>query len=247
MAKYGKFIGGGLGWAFGGPIGAIVGFVVGSLFDNSDDINPSEGGRQYQRQSSKTQSGDFALSLVILAGTVMNANGEKLKSELDYIKEFFKRNYGVDKTKELMLVLRDTIDKPYSLREVCLQIKSNLTHAVRLQLFHFLVGVAQADGTIDEAELSVLKQIAGYLGISNYDFESVRAMYVKDTNSAYKVLEIEPDATDDEVKKAYRKMAAKYHPDKVTHLGEEVINGAKEKFQQLTTAHETIKKQRGIK
>jgi DnaJ like chaperone protein len=243
-SKFGKWIGGGLGWAFGGPIGGIIGFVVGSLFDNSDD---AEGSANRQNTGGRTQAGDFAISLVILAGAVMKANGEKLKSELDYIKEFFKQNYGVEKTKELMLVLRDTIDKPYSLREVCLQIKANLTHAVRLQLLHFLVGVAQADGTIDAAELSVLKQIAGYLGISNYDFESVRAMYMHETNSAYKVLEVEPDATDDEVKKAYRKMAAKYHPDKVSHLGDEVINGAKEKFQQLTAAYETIKKQRGIK
>ncbi len=246
MAKYGKWIGGGLGWAFGGPIGGIIGYVVGSLFDSSDDKTPIGAG-QYQEQAGRTQSGDFAISLVILAGAVMKANGEKLKSELDYIKGFFKQNYGVEKTKELMLVLRDTIDKPYSLREVCLQIKSHLTHSVRLQLFHFLVGVAQADGTVDAAELTVLKQIAGYLGIGNHDSESVLAMYVEDTNSAYKVLEIEPEVTDDEVKKAYRKMAAKYHPDKVAHLGEEVIKGAKEKFQQLVAAYETVKKQRGIK
>lgn len=242
MSKYGKWIGGGLGWAFGGPVGGLVGFVVGSLFDQGEEDKKEE--EQYNGQ---TQAGDFAISLVILAGAVMKADGEKLKSELDYIKAFFKHNYGVEKTKELMIILRDTIDKPYSLREVCLQIKSHLTHPVRLQLLHFLIGVAKADSSIDHFELDVLKRIATYLGISTYDFESVRAMYGHDTSSAYKVLEIEADASDEEVKKAYRKMAAKYHPDKVTHLGEEVTKGAEEKFQQLAAAYDVIKKQRNLK
>jgi DnaJ like chaperone protein len=246
MAKYGKWIGGGLGWALGGPIGGIVGYVVGTLFDSSgEELIQYNSTKQYKRGD--TREADFAVSLVVLAGAVMNANGEKLKSELDYIKEFFKQAYGIEKTKELMLVLRDTIDKEYSLRAICLQIKAHLNHASRLQLFHFLMGVAQADGKIDEDELNVLKQIASYIGIGTYDFESIRAMYMQDTNSAYKVLEVEADATDDELKKAYRKMATKYHPDKVAHLGEEVVSGAKDKFQQLTNAYETIKKQRNIK
>lgn len=245
MSKYGKWIGSGLGWAFGGPVGGLVGFVVGTLFDSSSEEEYQYRPEDYKRGD--TREADFAVSLVILAGAVMNANGEKLKSELDYIKEFFKKNFGVEKTKELMIVLRDTIDKEYSLRAVCLQIKAHLTHASRLQLFHFLMGVAQSDGTIDEDELTVLRQIAGYIGIGTYDFESIRAMYTKDADSSYKILEVDPKASDEEVKKAYRKMAIKYHPDKVAHLGEDIGVGAKDKFQQLTGAYETIKKQRGIK
>ncbi len=71
-------------------------------------------------------------------------------------------------------------------------------------------------------------------------------MFVKDINSAYKVLEISPEATDDEVKAAYRKMAVKYHPDKVAHLGDDIQHAAKEKFQHLSAAYEEIKKQRGM-
>lgn len=240
--RFGKWVGGGLGWVLGGPIGGIVGFVVGSMFDVSEiDID------EINRQEGRSQPGDFALTLVVLAGAVMKADGQKLKSELNYIKDFFKRTYGPEKTGELMIVLRETIDQPYSLRDVCVQIKANMIHAARLQLLHFLVGIAYADGKIELSELNLLQQIAGYLGISLQDFQSVTAMFLQDTGSAYKVLEIDEEATDEEVKKAYRKMALKYHPDKVSHLGEEVVTGAKEKFQQLTEAYETIKKQRNIK
>lgn len=241
MSKYGRWFKSSLGWAIKGAIGRAIDRGLEAFLEGLAGTDPKTSSKQ------KTEKGDFAIALVILAGVVMNANGKKLKSELDYIKEFFKRNYGIDKTKELMLVLRDTIDKVNSIRQVCLQIKDNLSHAVRLQLFHFLVGVAKADGTIDEAELAILKQIAGYLGINNFDFESVKAMFVWSDDSNYKVLEIEKTATNDEVKKAYRKMAAKYHPDKVAHLGDEVVKRAKEKFQQLTNAYEVIKKERGIK
>ncbi|HYG14546.1 MAG TPA: TerB family tellurite resistance protein [Bacteroidia bacterium] len=242
MAKYGKWLGGGLGWVLGGPIGSVVGFVVGSLFDHSDwdinEINESDG---------YSQPGDFAISLVILAGAVMKADGHRLRSELNFIKDFFRKNYGDEKTRELMIVMRETIDQPYALRDVCLQIKANMVHPARLQLMHFLVGLAQSDGAINVYELVVLQQMASYLGINHDDFESIKAMYTNDDQSVYKVLEVSPEASDDEIKKSYRRLAARFHPDKVSHLGEEVVAGAKEKFQQLTNAFETIKKQRKMK
>jgi DnaJ like chaperone protein len=95
-------------------------------------------------------------------------------------------------------------------------------------------------------ELTTIESIAGYLGVSIADFNSLKAMYFKDTNSDYKILEIEPSASDEEVKKAYRKMAVKFHPDKVAALGEEVQHAAKEKFQKVQEAYENIKKHRGF-
>lgn len=65
-------------------------------------------------------------------------------------------------------------------------------------------------------------------------------------DSAYKILEIEPSATDSEIKKAYRKMAVKYHPDKVAHLGKEIQKTAEEKFKAVSDAYSEIKKKRNI-
>jgi DnaJ like chaperone protein len=121
-----------------------------------------------------------------------------------------------------------------------------MPHAERLQLIHYLFGISKADGHVHPSELETIASISGYLGVSQADFESLKAMYFKDTHSDYKILEVEEAATDDEIKKAYRKMAVKFHPDKVAALGDEVQHAAKEKFQRVQEAYENIKKQRGF-
>jgi DnaJ like chaperone protein len=85
------------------------------------------------------------------------------------------------------------------------------------------------------------------MGVSAVDFESVKNMFYRNPDSDYKILGIESSATDDEIKKAYRKMAVKYHPDKVASLGEEYVKGAQEKFQKIQEAYDNLKKLRGIK
>ena len=111
---------------------------------------------------------------------------------------------------------------------------------------HFLVGIAQADGHVSSSELEELKRIATYLGISPRESESIFSMFSNKVEDAYKVLEITPDASDDEVKKAYKKMALKHHPDRVETLGEDVKKAAEEKFKAISVAYETIKKERGF-
>jgi DnaJ like chaperone protein len=236
MGKYSKWIGGGLGWALGGPLGAILGFAFGSMIDG---VNVSS-------VSTTTQSGDFLASMLVLTAAVMKADKKVMKSELDFVKQFFLRQFGADVTEQYMLALRELLKQDVSIREVCFQIKQNMDYSARLQLIHYLFGVAAADGQIHPDEIAVVEEIANYLNIQFSDISSIKAMFVKDNDSAYKILEITQDATDDEVKKAYRKMALKYHPDKVSTLGEDVENAAKEKFQQLNNAYEQIKKQRGI-
>ena len=80
---YGKWIGGGLGWAFGGPIGGILGFMFGSMVDGMN-----RGTAEY----TGTRTGDFSVSLMVLAAAVMKADGKVVKSELDYVKNFLKQH-----------------------------------------------------------------------------------------------------------------------------------------------------------
>jgi DnaJ like chaperone protein len=243
MAKYGKWIGGGLGWALGGPIGAVLGFVFGSMFDSMQsgefEYRPNE-------TQTRTQPGDFSVALLILSAAVMKADGRVLRSELDYVKRFFLQNFGEAETRRKMLMLREILRQDIDLAGIGAQINHHMSYAEKLQLIHFLYGISSADGREHPAEIDTVKHIASLVGVAQADFQSIRSMFVKDTGYAYRILEISPDGSDEEIKKAYRKMALKYHPDKVSHLGEEVQNAAKEKFQELNAAYNVIKKQRGM-
>jgi DnaJ like chaperone protein len=241
MGKFGKWVAGGLGWAFFGPIGGILGFVIGSALDSSNtSFNQSA-------RSGSTTTGDFAMSLLVLVAAVMKADGKVLKSELDYVKRYFVQSFGEASAKEAIRMLGDLIKQDIHTRDVCIQIRTRLDHASRLQMMHFLFGVAMADGQIPESEQNLLKKIAAYLGISEKDTGSIMSMFVKSTDAAYKILEIEKSASNDELKAAYRKMAKKYHPDKVSYLGDDFKKAANQKFQKLNEAYDQIKKERGIK
>ena len=235
--KYGKWIGGGLGWAFGGPIGAILGFSLGSMFDNAKiETNVYRG----------TARGDFAMSLLVLSAAVMKADGKVARSELEYVKNFFLQQFGLTESERLILMLREILKQEINVREVSLQIGQYMDYPSRLQLLHFLFGIASADSQFHVHEIRVIEEISEFIGISSSDFSSIRAMFVKSINSAYDILEITPEASNEEVKKAYRRLAVDYHPDKVAHLGEDIRKAATEKFQTLSAAHEEIKKQRGM-
>lgn len=247
MAKFAKWIGGGLGWALGGPIGAIVGFMIGSVIDSADVRIEKQAGPFVKGRRPMTTQGDYMLSLLILVAAVMKADGKIMRSELDYVKESFTKNFGQQSANEAVKMLKSLINKDIPVSDVCIQIKSYMDYSSRLQLMHFLFGITAADGKVDPREQELVGFIAKRLGISNADYMSIESMFVKKTDWAYKILEIADDASEEQIKKAYRKMALKYHPDKVSYLGEDVQTVAKEKFQKVNEAYNTICEQKGIK
>ncbi len=258
MSRYGKWIGGGLGWALGGPIGGVLGFLFGSMFDSMQtaefEYKPPVTGQSGEQQSPRsnwyarrqTQPGDFTISLLVLSAAVMKADQRVMKSELDYVKAFLVRQFGEEIAAQQALLLRDILKQEINVKEVAGQISRYMDYSSRLQLLHYLFGIVLADGQTPQAEVVLVEQIAGFIGISHADFTSIKAMFIKDNFNNYKILDLQPDATDEEVKKAYRKMALKYHPDRVAHLGPEVQHSAKEKFQQLNAAYNAIKAERGM-
>jgi DnaJ like chaperone protein len=242
MVKFAKWIGGGLGFILGGgPIGALVGFLIGSVVDGTE-VHTYNNSQTY----SENTPGAFGVSLVVLIAAVMKADGKVLKSELDYVKRFFVSQFGPDSAQEALVMLRDLLKKDIPLNEVCLQIKNGMDYSSRLQLLHILFNVSAADGRFDKSEVAVIKTISGLLGVSSNDFDSIKNMFIPATDAAYRILEIEPSVTDEELKKAYRKMALKYHPDKVSHLGDDYRKNAEEKIKAVNEAYEKIKKERNL-
>ncbi|OAD46748.1 TerB family tellurite resistance protein [Polaribacter atrinae] len=254
MGSFTKWIGAGLGFTFGGPIGAAIGFAVGSFVDGFSEKDLTQEQIDYERtrqskgrsSAADTQSGDFEMSLLVLASIVIKSDGKVDQRELDFVRSQFVGMYGKERANNAFKLFSGIIKKEVSARQVCIQIRQNMSHASRLQLLHFLFGIAKADGNVAESEVEEIRKMAGYLYINQNDFESIKAMFYDSSENAYKILEIEKTATDAEVKSGYRRMVKKYHPDKLQGLGEEHLKGANEKFQSIQAAYEKIKNERGL-
>ena len=236
-----KLFWGGLGWVLGGPIGGILGYAWPSMSDSG-----SIKGYKKNISNPNTQPGDFIVSLMVLFAKVMKADNKLLRSELNYIKDFLNKELKSSDVQYFMILFKDILKQDYPLKDVCRQIQRSMDHPSRIELIHILFGLAFADKQIDDKEIKVIHTIAGYLNINSKDYESIKAMFIKDNTYAYKILEIDPSCNDDEVKKGYRKMANKYHPDKVSHLGIDLQHIAEEKFKAVNNAYQTIKKERKI-
>ena len=291
----GKWILSGLGWAFLGPLGGILGYFIGNTFEkmsnggqigdgnfgtNGQPFNAHHG--PYRNNGSQN---DIDVALIVLIASVMKVDGSVDRAELDYVKQFLLKNYGEEKGKELLLMLRDLV-KPETYIDVdavCSQIKHNTDYTTRYHMVDFLFGIAAADSSFCQAENNLLRNIARNLGINSGDYTSIHARHVSsrwgnsygssydygsrssssysnyrrsngnysNSNSykkdPYTVLGLTSTATDEEVKKAYRRLAMKYHPDKVANMGEEIKKNAEAQFREINEAYEQIKTARGMK
>lgn len=230
---------GGLGWVLAGPIGAILGSILGSsLFDNEIDT----------KNSKQQQENNFLLSFLVLIASVMKADQRILRSELAVVKTWLKNSFGEEKALAYLKILKDLLEKEYDELVMARQIMQNTSYSSRLMIVQLLLDIAHADGEFSPEESKMINAIAQTMQITTQDYQSLLSIFEKQTDKdwAYKVLEIEPSATNEEVKKAYRKMAMKYHPDKVNNLGNDIKQKATEKFRSINEAYETIKKQRNI-
>lgn len=239
----GKIFGAGLGWVLGGPIGAAIGIAIGSTIDNSGVKRKTiASGRP------STQQGDFNMALLVLSAAVMKADGKVLKSELNFVKDFLHKSFGETLGQEQVTILREVLKQDLDINAIAGQIRSSMRINEKRLLLQYLFGIAQADGHIDQSELNLLQRIAIQMGISNAEFSSMQAMFAGKGSSVndYKVLEVEENISNEDLKKTYRKLVVKHHPDKVSHLGEDHIKSANEKFQKIQVAYSNIKKARGL-
>lgn len=234
---------------------AILAFIIASLFESGRTQQRKGQGRQggfaqdpfeFYRQSSSKY--DIPTMLMALSAAIMKADGKVLKAELDYVKQFFSQQFGNQFNSRHLQVLKQFLDSDrIPLNEICSDIRNRMPAEVRAQLVHYLFGIAKADGNVAESELKSIENIANLLGVSQQEFISLKNMFYRDVNSDYKILGVTASASNEEVKKAYRKMAITHHPDKVASMGEEYQKGAQEKFLKIQEAYENIKKNRGFK
>lgn len=239
----GKWIAGALGWAMFGPIGGILGYFFAANMERLAEASAGYGGEQ--NSWNQGQRNSFLMSLLVLSAAVIKADGKVTSQEISKLREFFAANFGAQAADEAESVVKELVQKEFNLYEVCGQIRSCMDYSQRLQLFYYLVSLASCDG-LHQKEVDLLEVIATYIGISKDETDSIFAQFRPSNDSNYRILGITPDATDEEVKKAYRKMAVQYHPDKVATLGEDVQKAAEEKFKAVSQAYEAICRERGI-
>ena len=269
-----KWIGAFLGFiTTGSVLGALAGFVFGALFDSgintssyTDGYNNREYDDDYSRRTHQDydqqhvyegQRNSFLFSLLVLAAYIIRADGKVMHSEMELLRRFLRQNFGAVAEQEGDAIVRKIFEYQKqqgaatfqsTIHSACAQMAANMDYSQRLQLLNFLCLIAQADGVVDSSEITALKDVARNLGLSDADVESMLNLRDSSTNldAAYKVLGISPTATDDEVKAAYRKMALKHHPDRVSTLGDDVKAAAEKKFKEINAAKETIYKARGM-
>lgn len=225
--------------------GAILGYFIGSVLEQlfrQDRRNPFA-----SVQSQRMQTNQVQLNLLSLAAIVIKADGKVDERELRFVRNYFITNYGEAYASSIFAKFNTEVKKEQqNLNEITRLFVQRAPYETRLQILHFLFAIANADGHVAEVEVQKILQIANALQLRSMDFESIKAMFVKSADNAYKILEISPSATDAEVKKAYRTMAKKYHPDKLQTDDTALKKGAQEKFQQVQAAYETIQKERGL-
>lgn len=251
----GFWLGGIIGWAALGPVGGIVGAFLGHTFfkGENDPISSNYMGRNEQ----ETQEGErnsFLLSMLVLASYVIKADGRIMHSEMEFVRQFLRANFGeiaVDQGDQILRRLFESAkqqgDERFKrqIQDSCLQVSFNMEYSERLQLLNFLCMIAEADGSVDETEVVALKEIAAWMQMPESEIDTLLHLKGDTLEDAYKVLGVSPDATEWEIKTAYRKLVLQHHPDRVAKLGEDVRLAAEKKFKEISAAKERIWKARG--
>lgn len=244
-----------IGATRGNVAGAVIGFTVGYFLEDYLKNNLTIETKKLFNETQYKYT-PYQESLLALISEVVKADGYIHKEEIYFIKNFLLKQFGSIYSNKMLKSLKLNIDKQFNVEAICLDLKQSLKHSNKIQLLTFLYGIIVQNKIISKNEVFLIERIAKIIGLSLIDYQNIVSRFHNQNKqrkrpaaskkfgySAYKVLGVTSAATNIEVKKAYRKMVLKYHPDK-TDLDESIAN---EKFSEISKAYHIIKQERNIK
>jgi DnaJ like chaperone protein len=247
LSHLGKVLGAALGFLLlrlpGLAIGLLLGYVI-------DILRQDEGGGSWfekHKTNEEVDPNDFMVGAIILAAAIIKVDEKVDMLELTYVHRFLTDQFGEETANAYEPVLHKALQEPFDLKATTVNIRRSTSYETRLQLLYLLFGIAKADYHTDDKEVAMIETINLHLGLPKSDFEAIKAMFYEEIDAYYKILEVMPSASDEQVKEGYRRMSMKFHPDKLAHLGPAIEKAAKHKFQRVQQAYEAICKERGIR
>lgn len=226
--------------------------------------------KKFEPKKLWNQERDVTQVVIALTSIVIKSSGKQEHYERKYVELMLDKNFN-EKTKvKYLKILDECLEKNLNVKAICLDLNENLSVPSKIQLVQFVIGIAVADGVLYNAEYQTLLNISRLLQIPFRTFRSILAIYnfkteedhknwekrfyeKKQPNAsssalkkAFDLLELEENASVNEIKKAYRKLAKVHHPDRVLHMGKEFQKMAKERFQKIQDAYELIKSKKGF-
>lgn len=235
-------------------IGYFIYRAIGDLFGTSSqgDYGSNHGywsGMQY----------DFQSALLSLIAYMMKADGHARKVELEFVRPQLIRIFGEDRARYALLQLRELLKNNIDFYQVTQVINRSLDEQSKCTILSILYGIAMADGVLSNEEWQMLLRITEYIGLNRRDLETIRMMYGNEGGSSssynpdetnespYKIIGVNENATNEEVKRAYRNLVKKFHPDMQSDLSKEAQEDAQKRFVKIQQAYEKICSLRGIK
>ena len=247
-----------LGYYFFGLFGALAGFFLGSMIDRSisygiGGVNPLS---HAHRQSV------FLATVFVLMGRIAKADGQISQNEIAHVEEMFKKlGMTAEHRQQSIILFKQGAEADFDIKPTLTEFISVCGHTNNLKqmLLVYLIVMALADGNIDATEDVLLKEIARHLGYNEDAFNHILSMIVNQTHfaggkantassleDAYKALGVSRENSDQEIKRAYRKLMSQFHPDKLMGQGvpEDMIAVATAQAQEVQVAYDLIKKSR---
>ncbi|MCK5543046.1 MAG: TerB family tellurite resistance protein [Desulfobacterales bacterium] len=257
MGWLGKIVGGTIGFAIGGPIGAVAGAAFGHTLDtkekrylSSSTTRPGLGsGRLSNNEEAQLT---FFIAAFSMLAKIAKADGHVSKIEISSVEDFMQNDLNLDSESKTTArnIFREAINSPEQFDAFAIQFYGVFRSQPRLieLMMDMLLRVSTADGEISPEEEVLLLSAVRIFNISNSAYSNFKKRYIKETNKYYALLNCDENASDQDIKKQYRKLATEFHPDKIQSKGlpEEFVKFANDKFIKIQEAYDYVKKERGL-